>query len=136
MLQAVLLIAGSLFVADAAEDAKKEIEKLQGKWSAVEAEKDGEKAPENERKQIGLTFKGDKLTLHDRGRADEIGFKLDPSKKLKTIDLTLGKDTVKGIYSLDGDNLKICIRLGAAEYPTEFTGKKGHSLVVLKRDKK
>jgi uncharacterized protein (TIGR03067 family) len=136
----VALVAASLLVAADAkdDDIKKELEKLEGEWVVVENEKDGEKATAENIKGSGLTFKGDKLTMRDKGEEVGIAFKLDLSKKPKTIELTLGMNIVRGIYSLDGDTLKLCVHLGRpdSKFPTEFTGMKGYSLAVLKREKK
>jgi uncharacterized protein (TIGR03067 family) len=69
--------------------------------------------------------------------------KLDTDKKPKQIDVTPAdgpeKDKVlEGIYTLDKDELKICIAHQAGkERPKEFESKDGsqHLLITLKRDK-
>jgi uncharacterized protein (TIGR03067 family) len=133
-----LVATALLAAADAKDDdIKKELENLEGKWTVIENEKDGAKATAENIKDSSLTFKGGKLTMRDAGKEMAIKFMLDPSKKPKTIELTIENNTLRGIYSLDGDNLKICVHPGKdSEFPTEFTGKKGYSLVVLKREKK
>jgi uncharacterized protein (TIGR03067 family) len=142
MIALLALVAASLLVAADAkdDDIKKEIARLQGKWVFVENEQDGKKVPEEDLKDCHLTFKNDKLTIRETPKAEDAGiaFKLDPSKKPKTIELGKGKNTVRGIYSLDGDTLKLCVALSQAEskFPTEFTGKQGYSLIVCKREKK
>jgi uncharacterized protein (TIGR03067 family) len=134
-----LIAAGLLTAADAREDeARKELEKLQGKWLAVEFERDGDKVAEKDLKDSSATFAGNRVTMRDGASVRALEFKLDPSKKPKTIELTTGQQTVRGIYGLDGDSLKLCVHLGDPEstFPTEFTGKKGYLLIVLKREKK
>ena len=82
--------------------------------------------------------------MHIQGKDKEHKgtFKLDASKKPKQIDITPTdgdeKDKViHGIYSLEKDELKICIARGDKERPTEFESKEGsgHMLVTLKRAK-
>jgi uncharacterized protein (TIGR03067 family) len=139
-MHALLLIATSLFVAADAKDdeIKKELEKLQGKWIVVENEKHGKRVAAEDIKDSWLRFEGKMLTLRDMGKQTDVEFKLDPSKKLKTIELSFGADKMQGIYSLDGDNLKICIHLlrPDSKTPTKFTGAQDYTLVVLKREKK
>ena len=68
-------------------------------------------------------------------------YKLDPSSAPKRIDLidTKSSRTVKGIYRLDGDDLKIVYDEGAEadRYPTDFLSEAGTSpndrLLTLKR---
>lgn len=45
------------------------------------------------------------------------------------------KKTVKGIYSLDGDTLKLCLAEPEGPRPMEFTSANGQFLIVLKRAK-
>jgi uncharacterized protein (TIGR03067 family) len=111
-----LMIAGLLLAADAKDDAAKEMKKLEGTWKVVAAEASGTKVPDDKLKDAVVIIKGDKLTLGDKGDkgAKDLVFKIDPSKKPKQIDLTDPKDkdkTALGIYSLEGDELKLCIPL-------------------------
>lgn len=77
------------------------------------------------------------IELGDQMR-EKGGYKLDPSKKPKAIDITDPEgDAGLGIYELDGDTLKICLVDDKnAARPTEFkvTGKKT-MLFTLKRAK-
>jgi uncharacterized protein (TIGR03067 family) len=121
------LVATTLLAAADAkdDDIKKELENLEGKWTVIENEKDGAKATAENIKDSSLTFKGGKLTMRDAGKEMAIKFMLDPSKKPKTIELRIEEGALRGIYGLDGDNLKICVHLGEdSKFPTEFTGKK------------
>jgi uncharacterized protein (TIGR03067 family) len=72
----------------------------------------------------------------------KIAFKLDSSKTPKKITLTegVGENQKKqiarnGIYSLDGDNLKICVNGEGGEAPTKFEAKAGspNRIFILKR---
>ena len=142
-----LLAVGVLLAADAPKgDAKKDQEALQGTWRPVSSEQDG-KDQTDEAKDHTLTFEKDTFTVK---KGDEVRikgtFKVDPSKKPKTIDMTVtegGKDEDKGkeihgIYELDGDTLKWCTsRPGNKERPKEFSTKEGGDdmLVKLKKEK-
>ena len=62
-----------------------------------------------------------KLAGGPNGEQMEGAYKLDPEAKLKTIDMTLQTQSVKGVYALDGDTLTLCIPDGAnKERPTEI----------------
>jgi len=132
----VALCTGLCFAADAKEDAAKDKEKLQGTWQVVGGEEQGEKIADAKLKMADMRFiiDGDKIRK-EKGKGGT--FKLDPTKKPKEIDLSDDKETVKGIYSLDGDTLKFCVASAGNDRPTDFTTKKGdgRGLFVLKRDK-
>jgi len=117
-----VVAAGLLVAADAKEDLKKELDKLKGNWSvtAVEVPK-GEKGPsDNELKQLKVVFTDDKMSIKFGDEEDKPAtYKLDPSKKPKEIDATRGDKTLKGIYALEGDTLKICFS-EKGERPKEF----------------
>jgi uncharacterized protein (TIGR03067 family) len=144
--------AGVLLSAEAPEgDAvKKEKEKLVGAWKAVSFEMDGRKLPGEITKTIGAVFTATMLTTQLRGKDETPSrYTLDPSKSPKHIDLAdpseKGKDaTFPGIYSLEGDTLKLCFQ---GEYkkggraprkrPTKFDASEGtgQKLMVFKRAK-
>jgi uncharacterized protein (TIGR03067 family) len=135
----VILIAA----ADATEEAtKKELAKFKGTWNAVSDEREGMKAPETEVKKVKVTFQEDKLIARQGDKTFEMKYTLDPSKNPKTIDVTyldgeLKGESSQGIYSLDGDTLKICMHRGTNR-PTEFETKPDSQrhLLVLKREKR
>jgi uncharacterized protein (TIGR03067 family) len=122
--------------ADKADDAKQ----LQGSWMVVSAE-----APDEQGKELleaKLSIEGDVFTLKNSKREETINFRLDPGKKPKQIDfIDKNKEAVAlGIYSLEGDTLKLCWGKTSQtkDRPTEFATKANGDLVflVLKRDKK
>jgi uncharacterized protein (TIGR03067 family) len=132
-----------LVAADDKDEVKKEIERFQGTWVFESVNVEGEAAPAESLKGAKLVIKGDKFTAHE-GKEELHGtFKVDPSKKPKTLDVTFsdGPDkgkTMQGIYELTGDTYKVCIGMPGKERPKEFVSKKGsgHVLEVLKREKK
>ena len=123
-----LLVVGSRVKAD---DDKKDKDKVQGTWSLVTLEENGEsqKVTEESDKYIKLKIEGDKFMITLKGGDHEATYALDSSKKPKTIDLTLkGGDqdgkVMKGFFELDGDTLKICIGSPEApDRPAEFKAK-------------
>ena len=144
-LAAALLVAADTPKDDAGKKepaGQKDLDRMQGTWSAVSGERDGNKAPETELKQFKIVIKDDKMTLLVGEPTELATFKLDPAKKPKAVDLDLqaGQDkgkTAHGIYDLEGDTLKICMAKPGKDRPTEFTTKAGSdtTLLVLKRDK-
>jgi uncharacterized protein (TIGR03067 family) len=141
----LVLAAGLMLAADAAKDdaTKKDMDKFQGTWTAVEAMRDGEKVSDEELKGLKLTVEGNKRTLKqgDNVRAKST-FKLDATKSPKHIDITLEAPdgtsmTFHGIYEIDGDTQKMCLALGG-DRPKDFSSKadSGHLWQVFKRDKK
>ena len=126
------------------EKDKKDEEKIQGTWTIVSAQSGGENKPADETKAIKFIIKGDLITIQDPKREEKATFKLDSTKKPKTIDLIPSEkegkgEPVLGIYELKDDDLKICfVHGGKGGRPTEFASKADTnlSLIVLKRAKK
>ena len=130
---------------------------LQGKWKPVSAKGAGQEAPAEELGKVRFVIEGNKLSIRGEDRPDEaFSFTLDPTKLPKEIDLTAlnkegkpsilrttsndpgTKDVRKGIYSLEGDTLKICIADDhTTARPTDFEAPKGSELMVvtLRREK-
>jgi hypothetical protein len=64
------------------------------------------------------------------------GLYLDPTSKPRTYDFVMSTRTIEGIYSLDGNTLRLCYNIGTeARRPVGFAAKKGSRqvLFVLKR---
>jgi RNA polymerase sigma factor (sigma-70 family) len=132
-----------------ADVPKKDKELLQGRWIVSSAEHNGQ--ADGDLKDAKLIFAVDRfhLVVNDEEKFKvnpasstfglHVGtFKLDPGKDPKEIDLAQGETVVvPGIYSLDGDTLKVCVKRGA-ERPTGFNATEGAgtTLLVLKREQK
>jgi uncharacterized protein (TIGR03067 family) len=131
-LLAVLVATGLAVAALAGADddaVKKEKQSLQGKWTIVSVDRDG-KAVDMWKDGVRL-IEGDNYTLTTKGGDSFKGtFALDPAKVPKAIDFSpaggqyKGK-TLRGIYEIDGDMLKICFAEPDKERPTEFSSKAG-----------
>jgi uncharacterized protein (TIGR03067 family) len=141
-----VLLAGvvcALFAigARAQEQGKTDEEKIQGTWSFVSVEKGGIDVNDDFVKDAKVTITVDRVKIAAGGKDMEAGYKLDASKKPKHMDIVIsdgGKELVlKGIYALDGDELKVCFGGPADNRPTEFksAGGSNEQMVVMKRDK-
>jgi uncharacterized protein (TIGR03067 family) len=140
----VLSATAFLCGADAADDAKKDAKQLQGKWTLISAIRSGQEYPPEKLKgEVDVIFAGDTVQLvaaekEAKKPEGKITFKLDPTKKPKTIDMIPSNqkfEPILGIYELTGDQLKICFRPSGDKRPTEFKSEtnSGCLLYVLKR---
>ena len=111
-------------------------EKIQGTWALVSGERNGKPLPDEAIKHVKLIFSGDKLTTKNKERKTEAGFKLDPNKEPKEIDVDMEGNVGKGIYQFDGDTLKIAHGEVGDARPKEFPkAGSGLTVLVLKREK-
>jgi uncharacterized protein (TIGR03067 family) len=138
---AILVLAG----AGAAQDAnKKEMTRLEGEWSMVSGEANGQAMPGETVKVGRRVAKDGETTITFGGQTYfKAKFAIDPTKKPKTIDYTMTEGPTQGkthlgIYELDGDTVKFCFAAPGQGRPTEFTAGQGseRTLSVWKRDKK
>ena len=132
-------VSRALAAADDDPKVKAELTKFQGTWVVIYAEKAGEKQEVGDHQ---LKFDGETFSHSSDGHAEEKGtFKLDPSKNPKEIDIRLretdnrDEKTVLGIYTWDGENLKLCLgEPGGGTRPKDFTTMpEGRNLIVVKR---
>jgi uncharacterized protein (TIGR03067 family) len=139
LLTALVLVAAD----DPKDDAtKKDLEKMQGDWCAASMIVDGLVVPDDDAQSLFRTVKGEEYTVfkYDRMRGKGT-FKLDATKKPKTIDAFPAADPSKpilGIYEFDGDSYKACFSTPGKDRPTEFASKEGSglTLTVWEREKK
>jgi uncharacterized protein (TIGR03067 family) len=130
----------------ASDKSAKDAKRLQGTWQAVEGEANGEKLPDDQMKELKIVFKDDEVfAVKPQGEDPKNKFKLDASKKPKTIDVipldgpSKGK-TMAGIYALKKGRLTICVNIFSEDpsvRPIEFKTKEkdGVVLVTLEREK-
>jgi uncharacterized protein (TIGR03067 family) len=136
----VVLLLG----ADKKDDGKKDMAKLEGEWSMVSGERDGQALPEDLVKDAKRVAKAGETTVTIGGQQFlKAKFTVDPSKKPKAIDYTVTEGPNKGktqlgIYELDGDTVKFCFAAPDKERPKEFktAAESGLTLSVWKREKK
>jgi len=113
-----------------------DLRKLQGEWSMVSGEREGEAIPADYIAMGKRVVKGDDLTVTF---GDEIfmkaKIKLDDSKTPKTIDYDVkegaaaGK-TQLGIYTFDGENVKFCFSEPGKDRPAEFKTASGDGRIL------
>jgi len=136
----LLFVCSSSALQGFAADDSKDKEKLQGTWKAVSVTDNGRTESGDAVKTLKLQIKKDAYTYVIGDKNFSARFTIDPSKKPKQMDVTFEEGPQKGktmraIYSLDGDKLKIC---GGDERPTEFSAKAKSKAVLFEfeRDQK
>lgn len=142
----VVLTVGLLLGAGYAQEdaAKKELEKFQGTWTYLSLEEDGKQMPQEDIKNMTVTFTGDKVMLRQGSQLIRAGTqKIDPTKKPKTVDVTYTEGEAKGmtrlgIYELTDDTARVCFSTTGKDRPTEFKTSSGSNryLIMIKREKK
>jgi uncharacterized protein (TIGR03067 family) len=142
---ALLSVLVSHSVADQPTDPNRKVnqkpktdqELIEGIWLIIGLETNGKTEPEQNHKGNTLTFTKDKATLKE-GKHTPIEFvsSIDPAKSPKTIDLTAKTVAIRGIYKFEGEELVLCLSIGANR-PTEFATKPGSEteIFTLKRSR-
>ncbi len=138
-----LAVALAVSITRAGDEARKDLEQMQGTWTITLMEEKGEKVPDAVIKEMSAEIKGDKLSISEKGKVViELQFQLDPARKPREVDFTYlaGEDKGKkelGIYEIEGDTVKFCVNEGAKDRPKEFKTAKDTNLnlVVFKRKK-
>jgi uncharacterized protein (TIGR03067 family) len=133
----IVLVATSLLAAEPPKQAlvKKDVDAIQGSWKLVALEYDGKPAPAEIVAALKLVFKDDTLTFTPGEPGfTNYKFRLDPTTQpagftMTHADGTNKGQTEKGIYSLDGDHLKICF--GRLEKATNELTAKAQSWQVM-----
>ena len=112
---------------------KTDLDRIQGIWSVVSIEQGGKPAKLD---KAVFMVDGKRACWQTREAEMQGGLYLDQIGKLKTYDFVTSERTLEGIYSLEGDTLRLCYDLGTeAKRPSGFTTAKGNQqvLFVLKR---
>jgi uncharacterized protein (TIGR03067 family) len=146
------LVSWLLIGANPKDDViEREKAKLQGDWKVLSSDAN-EKVPEDIIKRMTVLIEGDKFILMLREDGNEMTFKLLPDQEPKGIDLSqllpqvfkVGEkppppkyETIRGIYALAGDTLRLCYGQPREDRPKEFGAKPQANYVVLtlQRDK-
>jgi uncharacterized protein (TIGR03067 family) len=143
-----LLAVGLLLAADDAKDArKKELDQLQGTWSATTIEYNGDKVLGDVVKELTVVVEGDTLSVKSESpeleKYGKATLKLDPATTPKIVDIRITRGDEKGttfeaIYELNKDEWKLCVKPFGKERPAKFESKadSGDVLVVFQREKK
>jgi uncharacterized protein (TIGR03067 family) len=118
---------------------KTDVDRFQGTWVVSRVEIHGKVQPKSF--TIRVEFDDNRLLAKVGTRPPELKgtFKLDPGRTPKAYDLTTVEGTtVRGIYELDGDTLKVCLSAPGDERPTAMeTGPDDdRTFIVYKREKR
>jgi uncharacterized protein (TIGR03067 family) len=134
-------------------EKKGDLDLAQGTWVVVSVEADGKPFDKDQVEQIkscDLVITGNKVVvkippeqLKGKDFPATVSFKIDPMTKPKSVDIKVQQRdreyNYKGIYSLEGDKLTVCIGLGDpkgagtginSERPTEFTTKENSNRML------
>jgi uncharacterized protein (TIGR03067 family) len=118
-----------------ADAGKTDLDRLQGIWSVVSIEQGGK--PYKLDKTVFMVD-GKRACFQSSDHEMQGGLYLEPTAKPKTFDLAMSTRTIEGIYSLEGDTLRLCYDPRGVEEskrPGGFLTEKGSPrvLLVLKR---
>ena len=140
----LVLLAHILVAADSSAQTgvRKDVDQIQGTWKIVALEYNGKQAPPEIVATLKLVFKNDTLAfLPGEPGFTNYKFKLDPTTKPAGFAMTHADgvkvgNTQHGIYSLEGDRLRICFASGN-KIPTVFVAgaKSAQTMYTLKREK-
>jgi uncharacterized protein (TIGR03067 family) len=138
-----LMLVSLMAVEDLKDAIKKEYDKFEGTWKMESFMMDGKPSPSKDFADFKMTLKGDTFTTEGAEGKSSGTYKIDPTKKPKTLDITFSTGandgvTMLGVYELDGDTYKVCLPTApGAERPKELASKEGSGLVfeVFKRIK-
>jgi uncharacterized protein (TIGR03067 family) len=120
---------------------KKELARFQGTWQLEHLEENGKKSSGAALKGRSLFFGRDTFLFRLENNLIQLGMlKIDPTKSPKTFNAVVMRgpqkgDALLGIYTLEGDTLKVCLSLDGDERPKEFSApeKSGRALMTCKR---
>lgn len=140
----ITLLALGIFTAraDETEAAKADQARLQGEWTMLSGERDGQAFPAARLKDSKRVAAGDTTTVTIQGQLFmKAKFTLDPAKNPKAIDYAVTAGPYEGsrqlgIYEFDGDKVKFCFAVPGKERPDDFSTKQddGRTLSVWKRE--
>jgi uncharacterized protein (TIGR03067 family) len=136
------LLSACLLNPDDADSTRKDLQKMQGDWAAVEMVREGNPLERDSAQAYFRTVKGETYTMARYRKVLGKGtFKVDATKTPKWIDATPAMPnakTLKGIYEWDGDRLKITFGAPGGDRPTDFNSPPDspNSYTLWEREKK
>jgi uncharacterized protein (TIGR03067 family) len=120
-----------------ARESEQDRKLLEGDWILVSLESGGRRASKQAAKQLKLRikFSGHEYALHSATARHTGRFALAANFRPKEIDLDNGKEISRGIYTIQGDKLKICFFPDGRDRPKDLVTRplSGEVLWVLKR---
>ncbi len=109
-----------------------DLEHLQGTWSVVSLEMDGQRMPGG---GAQIVVRGNRFTTNAMGAAYEGTVTIHQDTSPKSFDLRFEQGPEKGninfgIYELDGDTWKLCLATRGSDRPKEFAAPPGTGIAV------
>ncbi len=133
----LVTVAGLLVAAD--DPLKIELGKYQGTWVLISEEYEGEAVPDTQLRDLSYTVVGNRVLFTSNGKDHSATVRMDPSKTPGTYDLLRddGRVSMAGIYTWDGENIKICSADDQGDRPRAFKTEPGskNRIRVWKRKK-
>jgi uncharacterized protein (TIGR03067 family) len=107
-------------------------DEIAGAWRVVSVEFAGERVPGLEGARLEFA-QGKKTFTLPSGAVEEGTYTLDPAREPKWIDsTTTGRGSrEKGIYSIEGDILRLCLSQGGKERPEGFATRRNSDLILI-----
>lgn len=138
-----LLLAASAADPEKAPTVAEELQRFQGTWQIESWEEGGKPLAPAELKKRGIFFGANLFVFRRDGKVHQAGAAtLNPAKSPRTINFAVkegeGKNTsFHGIYSVEGDKLRICFDPSGQERPEDFKPAReaGFSLLTLTKPK-
>jgi uncharacterized protein (TIGR03067 family) len=114
------------------EPAQGELAPLEGRWRVVAETRDGQRIPDKAVRQFVLVLRDGQYATYIGNRIIEWGVvRVEPGQQPQTIDLTVAWGaTMRGIYELNGDELRICLAPPGRPRPGAFNAPRRSNLAV------
>jgi uncharacterized protein (TIGR03067 family) len=122
-------------------DAKKELEKLQGEWKQVGGEGRGNALGADDVANTTLTIKGNEYSYDSPAEKEKGKLTLKPGATPAEVDLDITEGASKGekqlgIYELKGNRLKFCVNeAGQSKRPTKFATSADDTFLIFEFEK-
>jgi uncharacterized protein (TIGR03067 family) len=135
LLPALAAIVGLTFASPLGARAD-DLKSMEGTWRVESVEAGGKRVESEDLQNLELTISGEHYSVKTKDGMDAGTLKLDETQSPRTMDATKteGLDAgkvVKGIYTIQGDTLKVCCVPEGGERPTEMTTKEGEGAVLI-----
>ena len=121
-LAALLLLAA----APTEQQIEAEKEKMTGTYKLFILEINGKSIDADQIRTFEVKVTRNTITIKANANERESTYRIDPTKDPKTIDLVWKDKVTLGIYSINGEKLKLCLAAeGSRKRPNDFETKRG-----------